>query len=201
MPRRRRPCHLGFNLLFGSTSSGGNSKLAGILDVLLDDGGLFEFDLADGGNGQQVLETIGSQIGNTSLELGAQILGLSVQDLGLQDRARVIDLVDDQTVREGRNVQHVQQGCLGGADLVTGLQDGHIVDDFNCTLGNLGGYGQSLEERGLFGTQTSVLSGNGDGQGSSSGRSLHLGFQTSFKSPLVKTKPTLPLIWGKSFSS
>lgn len=36
-------------------------------------------------------------------------------------------------------------------------------NDFNRSLGDLGGNGESLEERGLLGTKTGVLSRNDDG--------------------------------------
>ena len=45
-------------------------------------------------------------------------------------------------------------------------------NNFNSTLGNLGGDRQSLEERSLLGTHTSILGGNSDIQrGNSTGPS------------------------------
>uniref|UniRef100_A0A182KIT0 Uncharacterized protein n=1 Tax=Anopheles christyi TaxID=43041 RepID=A0A182KIT0_9DIPT len=140
-----------------------SGELARILDEFLDRFGFLELNLGDGGNGQQVAETVGnavrhrsqrrvadlerngSQVGDSGLELGAQILRLDVENFRREDRARIIHLLDLQTVRERRDVQHVEQRGLGSADLVARLQDGHIVDDFNRTLGNLGRDGQGPE--------------------------------------------------------
>ena len=44
--------------------------------------------------------------------------------------------------------------------LISSSNQIHVVGDFNCSLSNFGRDVQSLEERGLFGTQSSVLSGN-----------------------------------------
>lgn len=80
------------------------------LDELLDSGSLLELDLRDGSQGQQVLETVGDgvrrrgdgrvadgqreggHVGHASLELGAQVLGLDVQDFWREDGARVVHL-------------------------------------------------------------------------------------------------------------
>lgn len=88
-------------------------------------------------------------------------------------------MVNDKTISEGRNVQHVQEGGFGGSDLVSRLDKLDVVQDFNRTLGDLGWDSQSLEERGLLGSEGRVLGGNCDVQwsdGSGLGRSGNLVF-------------------------
>uniref|UniRef100_A0A023EUQ6 Large ribosomal subunit protein uL10 n=1 Tax=Aedes albopictus TaxID=7160 RepID=A0A023EUQ6_AEDAL len=84
------------------------------------------------------LERNGSQVGHSSLELGPEIFRLDVQNVWREDRTGIVHLLNLQTVRERRDVQHVEQGGFGSTDFVAWLQNGHIVDDFNRTLGNLG---------------------------------------------------------------
>merc|ERR1711997_1131463 len=140
--------------------------------------GLFEGDVGDCGQSHAVLHTInngvryrgngwvsnlqgeGSDVPNTDQDMSLEILICDVQDSRIENGTRIVDLVDNQTVCEGRDTQHVQEGCLGHTDLVSSSNQIHVVGDFNCTLGNLGGNVQSLEERGLFGTQASILGGN-----------------------------------------
>ena len=55
-------------------------------------------------------------------------------------------LGDDQSIAEGADLQHVQEGCLGHTDPVAGLDDVDILDDLDSSLGNLGGDGQSLRK-------------------------------------------------------
>merc|ERR1712168_974538 len=85
-----------------------------------------------------------------------------IEDLWAEHGAGVVHLLDDETVGEGRDLQHVEEGGLGGSDLVLLLDDVHILDNLNCTLGNLGWDRQSLEEGSLLGAHTSVLSWNCD---------------------------------------
>lgn len=80
------------------------------LDELLDGGGLLELHVGDGGDGQQVLETVGDgvrrgrergvahgergggHVGHSLHELGAEVLRLDVEDGGSEDGARVVHL-------------------------------------------------------------------------------------------------------------
>merc|ERR1719251_305405 len=170
----------------GRSSSGGSGgrgscELAGVSQELLEHLSLLEGDLGDGGDGQEVLhavgnavrsrshsgvsngETHGSDIGDSGHELV-----LDVQDGGVKHGSLVVHLLDNQTVAEREDLQETEEGGLGGADLVTSGDDGHIVDDLNGTLGNLGGDLQSLEEAGLLGTHAGVLGGDGDIHGGNS---------------------------------
>jgi len=115
----------------------------------------------DGGNG-------GDGAGEGLEELAL----LNVEDAGIEGLALVVDLSNAHTVGEGRDVQHVEQGGLGGTDLGAGLNELQIGGDLNGTTGNLGGDTESLEERGLSGLHTSVSSGDEDierGDGTSTG--------------------------------
>jgi hypothetical protein len=105
----------------------------------------------DGGNGSD-----GAGEGLEELAL------LNVEDAGIEGLALVVDLSNAHTVGEGRDVQHVEQGGLGGTDLGAGLNELQIGGDFNGTTGDLGGDTESLEERGLAGLHTSVSSGDED---------------------------------------
>ena len=149
----------------GSGSNrGSGGELAGVGQELLELLGLLEGDLRDGGHGQEVLHAVGDAVrsaghgwvsnletdgGNVPDSAHEHVLDVvigDVKDLGAEDGARVIDLLDDKTVCEGRNLQHVKKGGLGGSDLVFLLDDVHILDDLNGTLGNLGWDGQSLQK-------------------------------------------------------
>lgn len=93
---------------------------------------------------------------------------LDVEDMRREDRAVVVDLNDLHTVREGRNVHHVEQSRFGGTDTVSSVDDLDVADNFDGTTGNLGGDTQSLEEGGLARFHTGVTSGDGDIDGSES---------------------------------
>jgi len=88
---------------------------------------------------------------------GLEELGLlDVQDGGIEGLAVVVDLGDTHAVGEGRDVQQVEKGGLGGTDLVTSLDELQIGSNFDGTTGNLGGDTESLEERGLSGLHTTA---------------------------------------------
>lgn len=109
----------------------------------------------DGGNG-------GDALGQGSKEL----LVTNVENIGTERLALVVDLSDTHTVGKGRDVEHVEQGGLGGTDLAALLNELEVVGDFNGTTSNLGRDIEGLEERGLAGFHTSVASGNPDIAGS-----------------------------------
>ena len=102
-----------------------------------------------------------------------ELLLTNVEDIGGEGLALVVDLSDTQTVGEGRDVEHVEQGGLGGTDLGAGLDELQVGGNLNGTTGNLGGDTEGLEEGGLAGFHTSVASGDPDidgGDGTSTGR-------------------------------
>ena len=69
-------------------------------------------------------------------------------------------LLDNQPIGEGRNSQHVQESGFGHTNFVTSFNQVNVLNNFNCTLGNLGGDVQSLEERSFLRSQSSVLGRN-----------------------------------------
>lgn len=104
---------------------------------------------------------------------GLEELGLlDVENAHIEGLTLVVDLGNTHTVREGRDVQHVEQGSLGGTDLAAGLDELEIGGNFNGTTGDLGWDTESLEERSLSGLHTGVSSWNvdiGRGDGTSTG--------------------------------
>lgn len=118
------------------------------------------WDTNSEGDGSDGLDTRG--------ELSNEGRLLNVKDGWWEDGTVVVDLDDGHTVGERRDVQHVKQGGLGSTDLVTGLDDLDIVDNFNGTSGNLGWDTESLEERGLSRFHTGVTGRNVDIDGSES---------------------------------
>merc|ERR1740116_475484 len=177
----------------GSWSSCG--KGAGVGQESLDGLSLLEGDLGGRGNGQQVLHAVddavrhrchvgivdgqgqSSNVSHTRGELGKQVSVGDVQDFRVKHTAAVVHLGDDQTVAEGADLEHVQEGSLGHADPIAGPDDVHVLDNLNGSLGNLSWDSQSLEEAGLLRTHTTVLGGHHDvngGESASLGRGLHL---------------------------
>ena len=153
-----------FILLFLFNLGGSGGELAGVGQELLELLGLLEGDLRDGGHGQEVLHTVGNAVrsaghgwvsnletdgGNVPDSAHEHVLDVvvgDVEDLWAEHGAGVVHLLDDEAVGEGRDLQHVEEGGLGGSDLVLLLDDVHILDNLNCTLGNLGWDGQSLQK-------------------------------------------------------
>merc|ERR1719326_2818819 len=132
---------------FGSSRGGSSCELAGVGQELLQGLRLLEGDVRDGGHGEEVLhavddavgdrgdgrvvdgETHGGNIGHSGHELGLDVIIRDVQDLGVEDGAVFVDLLDEETIGEGRNLQHVEKGGLGGANLVPSLDDRNVLDD------------------------------------------------------------------------
>lgn len=136
-----RPAVLGLH-------SDGQNLLVGVDDGVHDGGERGEVgSQGDGGDGSN-----GAGEGLEKLRL------LNIQDAGGEGVAIIIDLADGHSVGEGGDVQHVQEGSLGGSDLVTSLNELQVCRDFNSTTGNLGGDTESLEERCLSGFHASVTS-------------------------------------------
>jgi hypothetical protein len=121
----------------------------------------------DGGEGGVVGSQRDGSDGLNGLGEGLQELLIGdVEDIGTEALAVVVDLLNGHTVGEGRDVQQVKKGSLGGTDLVTSLNELEVGDNFDGTTSNLGGDTKSLEERGLTGFHTGVTTGNPDVTGS-----------------------------------
>jgi len=128
------------------------------LEVFLDGGSFLEFNIRGCGDSQQVLEPVDDGVGgrsegwvahlethrcqlaHTFQEFHAEVLRLDVQNLRLEDRAGVVNHLDNQTVVERGDVQHVKKGSFAGAYFVAFLQDVHVIlkqaihVDHNSTL-------------------------------------------------------------------
>ena len=122
------------------------SKLAGVSQVLLELLSLLEGDVGDSGEGQAVLETVddavrhrshgrvldgqgeGCHAGDSAHELGLQVGLGDVEDGRVENGARVVDLLNGESVGEGRDVEHVQEGSLGHTDTITGLDQVDILE-------------------------------------------------------------------------
>ena len=99
---------------------------------------------------------------NTRHEALEELILGHVKDFGGEHIAVVEDLDNSHTVGERRDVQHVEQRCLGRADTGTGGDNLDVGHDFNRTTGNLRRDTESLEEGGLSGLHTGVTGGDGD---------------------------------------
>lgn len=98
---------------------------------------LWEGDVGLNSNSQDVLETIDngvrngglgavtnlqrhtSHVGKSSLELGDELIISNIQDRGREDGAVIVDILNNQTISEGLNIQHLEESSLGLADLIT----------------------------------------------------------------------------------
>lgn len=69
-------------------------------------------------------------------------------------------MTNPETIGERENLQHLKQSSFREPNFVLLLDQVNLTKDFNGTLGNLGGYGESLEEGGLLWTKPSVLRRN-----------------------------------------
>merc|ERR1711860_349566 len=68
-----------------------------------------------------------------------------VYEAGSVFEPAILDITDDdQTVGEGRNLQHVEKSGFGHTDLVTSGDQVYVTGDLDSTLGNLGGDVQGL---------------------------------------------------------
>ncbi len=118
-------------------------------------------------DGGEHLQTHTGDVPHTLQEPLVQGFFSDVQHLGAVDAAVIIHLLDDQPIREGRDV---------GAHLVSRFDQLNVAQDFNGSSGDLGGDSQSLEEEGLLWTKPGVLNRDGhltQGDGTSAGSSGH----------------------------
>ena len=110
-------------------------------------------------------------------ETSNELLLTNIEYSGREDIAVVEDLDDGHTVGERRDVQHVEQGRLGGTDTGAGGDDLDIGDDLDRPTGDLGRDTEGLEEGGLAGLHTGVAGGDkdifgGEGTGTRGGGDL-----------------------------
>ena len=135
----------------GGHWGGGHGELAGVGQVLLDLLSLLEGDVGLGGDGQQVLEAVddavrhggggghadrerhGRHVAHALHERSDQVVVGQVEHLRVEDGAGIVHLLHDQTVRERRDTQHVQQGSLRTAHLVTFVDQVHVILKTNIT--------------------------------------------------------------------
>ena len=99
---------------------------------------------------------------DTRQEAADQFLIIDIEDRRREDVALVEDLLDSHTVRERRDVQHVEQRRLGRADTRAGRDDLDIGDNFNRTTRDLRRDVESLEERRLARFHSCVSGGDDD---------------------------------------
>mmetsp|Transcript_21042 Transcript_21042/g.58515 ORF Transcript_21042/g.58515 Transcript_21042/m.58515 type:complete len:352 (+) Transcript_21042:107-1162(+) len=115
----------------------------------------------------------GGQDGKSLAELcGENIVG-DLQDLGVEEGSVVIDGLEDHTVREGADVELLQEGGLRSGDLLSSGDQVGIGNHLNLSTGNLGGNLQGLEKGGLTGITSGRSLGDNDisgGNGSDLGR-------------------------------
>ncbi|KAI3488229.1 hypothetical protein L1887_47768 [Cichorium endivia] len=159
----------------GSGSDGGSGgESLGVGEVLLGLLGALELEVGGERDGDEVLVAVDERVhdrgdgGVVERERDAgdlldtqhkavhQLVLGDVEDARLEALALVVDLHDRHTVREGRDVEHVEQRSLRGADTVAGIDDLDVRDDLDGTTGDLGGDTEGLEERGLTGLHTGV---------------------------------------------
>jgi len=139
-------------LLVVDWDGGGNDLLVRVDDRVHNRWEGWEVDgQGDGGNGV-----------DARAESFEELALLNVQNIRCESLTLVVDLSNAHTVREGRDVQHVEKGGLRWTDTGTSLTDLDVGGDFNGTTGNLGWDTKSLEERGLSWFHTSVSSWNVD---------------------------------------
>ena len=116
------------------------------------------------GDESRVLESEGD--GGNGLDTGKEavdeVVFINIQDRGFEHVALVKNLDHGHTVRERRNVQHVQEGCLGRSNTGTGDDDALVGNDFNGTTSDLGGDTEGLEEGRLAGFHSGVTCGHSD---------------------------------------
>ena len=77
--------------------------------------------------------------------------------IALSCRCRPLTLLYLEAIREGEDLQHLKQRCLGCPHFLVNFDQVDLAEDFNGTPGNLSGNGESLEEGCLLWSQPGVL--------------------------------------------
>jgi len=113
--------------------------------------------VGDGSHGGDAKgEGNGGDVPDGASEGPEEILVSNVEHLVSEDGAVVVDDPDGETVGEGGDTEHVEEGGLRGTNPLALLDEVDTVADLNGTLGNLGGDTEGLEEGGLLRTETGV---------------------------------------------
>ncbi|KAF4521860.1 hypothetical protein B566_EDAN003734 [Ephemera danica] len=172
------------------------------LEELLDSVGLLELNICSCSDGQQVLEAVDdavwcrgqggvangeTQRGHTThtlRELDSQVLRLDVQDERLKDGAGVIDHLHQETVREWRDVEHVEQ-C--------GLKHFEEEENNYCTLEILVGMERAWKKEVFSGPRPVFCAGMMTGQGAMA--PARAGARTLFSKSLSLTSTRSPRSW------
>ena len=72
-------------------------------------------------------------------KVGEQGRFFDIEDGGGEHVAGIVDLLDDHTVCEGRDVQHVEQSRFRRTDFGVLDDEMDFIDDFNGTTSDFGG--------------------------------------------------------------
>jgi len=152
-----------------STGSGGGHKVPGVGQEVLELLCLGELEGGAHGDGNEGLEGVVEAVGDLCLggvvqhhtqgghgacsldELALHVILGDVQHIGAEDVTLLVHGHSLDAVGEGANLQLVQQGSLGLADLLAELDQMHAGNHLNLSLVNLGGDVEGLEPRGLAG--------------------------------------------------
>lgn len=97
------------------------------------------------------------------------------KNLGREELSIVENHLNVHFVLEGSDLQLIEESGLGSSNLLSVGDNLDGVDDLDLSLNNLGGNGQSLEERGLLGIEAGGSGGDDDiggSEGSNSGGGL-----------------------------
>ncbi|GMS80641.1 hypothetical protein PENTCL1PPCAC_2816, partial [Pristionchus entomophagus] len=79
------------------------------------------------------------------------------EDSRVIDPSVLIDLEDDQTIREGSHSHHVEESSLGQWRVSESQWNAHLVENLYGSSSDLSGNLESLEEGSLLGTHSSIL--------------------------------------------
>jgi hypothetical protein len=102
--------------------------------------------VADRNNGGvSSCQTDTSDVLNGSGEVAQERRFFNVEDAGSEDVTRIEDLLNNHTICEGRNVQHIEKGCFRSTDFGSLVNKMDFIHNFNGTTGNLRGNSESLK--------------------------------------------------------
>jgi hypothetical protein len=156
----------------GGSSGGSGGECLGVVESGADWSGLLEDVVGLEGDGNERGVTVGERVRNrgeggiaglqrdgrqelhTEREPLDDLLVGDLEGLGVVDEAALVGVDHGQTIVEGLEVELLEEGGLGVADLLTFVDQVEVVDDLNLTLLNTGGNVECLQESSLSGLQT-----------------------------------------------